>query len=100
MPKTREDRRRRRARPGKVERAGFRVLHVTSFVSLLFPALLLSRLRRPKSPDNIDPTRKLRLCPAVNGALEQVMTVERPMIRLGLSMPVGVAPTRGDAGLT
>lgn len=73
----------------KVRRAGFRVRGVTSFMSLLLPVLLLSRIRQPKSVEQFDPMSEIRLSPLTNTLLEQIMTVERLLIRRGLSMPVG-----------
>lgn len=72
----------------KVERAGFRVRRWTSFVSLLLPALLLSR-KGIKEPDQVNPEAELRLSRATNMILKRVMDFERLLIRAGLSLPLG-----------
>lgn len=72
----------------KVERAGFRVLRITSFVSLLLPALIISRLKLRQSgkvPDNSE----LTAGPLINTAFEKILDVERMIIRAGLSLPAG-----------
>lgn len=73
----------------KVRRAGFRVRCATSFMSLLLPVLLLSRLRQPKSVEQFDPMSEVRIGRLANTLLEQVMTVERQLIRQGISLPAG-----------
>lgn len=73
----------------KVRRAGFRVEHVTSFVSLLLPLMFFSRLRRQGSDNERDSNSELRIGRLVNSALEQILTVERAGIRAGLRFPFG-----------
>jgi SAM-dependent methyltransferase len=73
----------------KVRRAGFSVSRVTSFVSLLLPMMLLSRLRTGKSPANFDPTAELRIGGLANAICGAAMTAERAAIRLGVSPPAG-----------
>jgi SAM-dependent methyltransferase len=79
----------RRELVSKLEAAGFEVVRVTSFVTLLLPALILSRLadRRRKRP--YDPMDEFRLPGAVNGAMELLLRVETAAIRSGLSLPAG-----------
>jgi SAM-dependent methyltransferase len=76
---------------GKVEAAGFEVVRAASFVSLLLPMMFVSRLRmRTAATDrDFDAIDTLRQPRAVNVALETVMTVERSLIRRGLSFPAG-----------
>ncbi len=89
----------------KVEAAGFEVVRMTSFVSLLLPMLVAARLR-PRGPTadvGFDAMDELRQPHAVNVALEAVMTVERSLIRRGVSFPAGgslllVARKRHGAG--
>lgn len=75
----------------KVEAAGFDILRMTSFVSLLLPMMLASRLRARAraNPGKLDPHSELRNTRVVDRALEAVMTIERLIIRLGLSWPAG-----------
>jgi SAM-dependent methyltransferase len=73
----------------KVEKAGFDVVRMTSFVSLLLPMMFASRMRM-KAPDpSFNEIDALRLPGPVNAALELVMAVERAMIRGGVSFPAG-----------
>lgn len=75
----------------KLEAAGFEVVRMTSFVSLLLPMLVASRLRlRRGGPDEaFDAIDALRQPRAVNMSLGAVMTAERALIRGGLSFPAG-----------
>lgn len=74
---------------GKVEAAGFEVLRSTSFVSFLFPAMFLSRLRSSKSQAEFDPTDELKLPKVLNTVLYGVMRVELALIKLGINFPIG-----------
>jgi hypothetical protein len=76
---------------------------MTSFVSLLLPTLVAARLRtRGRRTDvGFDAMDELRQPRAVNSALEAVMTLERSLIRRGMSFPAGgslllVARKRSD----
>lgn len=73
----------------KVERAGFTVLHITSFVSLLLPLLFLSRLtrRQPLSDDEL--MTEFRLPSFLNMTLEKILDLERILIKTGVSLPAG-----------
>ncbi len=73
----------------KVQRAGFRIRRVTSFVTLLLPLLLVSRLRRSGKSVALDPVAELRIHPLLNGALEEVLDFERRCIQMGVSFPFG-----------
>jgi SAM-dependent methyltransferase len=75
----------------KVEAAGFDVLRMTSFVSLLLPVMFASRrlMRGERTASEFDAIDAVRLPRAVNAILEAVMSIERALIRGGLSFPVG-----------
>jgi SAM-dependent methyltransferase len=73
----------------KVERAGFETLRTTSFVSLLFPLMLIARLKPRPANREFDPTAEFKLSVPANYLLECVMDVERAMIRLGVCFPGG-----------
>jgi SAM-dependent methyltransferase len=71
--------------------AGFELVRSASFVSILLPMMLASRLRMRQAPadpefDAIDTLRQPR---PVNLALEAVMRVERSLIRHGVPFPAG-----------
>ena len=74
---------------GKIQKAGFEVIETTSFVSLLLPLMLLSRLKpKPKKKD-FDPMREVSLPRFVNWMLEKIIDFERILIKAGLRFPVG-----------
>jgi SAM-dependent methyltransferase len=72
----------------RVERAGFRVVRKTSFVSLLLPAVAFSRLRG-RGRETVDPMQESRLPGAVEGVFGAAMQAERVLIQLGVSFPAG-----------
>ncbi|HXG71630.1 MAG TPA: hypothetical protein VNJ04_13570, partial [Gemmatimonadaceae bacterium] len=72
----------------KLESAGFEVLRVTSFISVLLPLMALSRwrdARKTRGPS----ASELHVSPPVNTALRAALTAERALIRAGLSFPAG-----------
>jgi SAM-dependent methyltransferase len=79
---------RRRELLAKLSRAGFDVVHWTSFVSLLLPVLALSRLRF-RDAKTFDPLAEYRTPPFVDSAFGWVLTAERALIRSGLPLPAG-----------
>ena len=88
----------------KVEAAGFEVVRMTSFVSLLLPMMVAARLRARecRADDGFDAMEELRQPRAVDAALGVAMTIERSLIRHGLSFPAGgsllmVARKRSEA---
>ena len=76
----------------KLEHAGFRIEYATSFISLLLPLMLATRLlRKPggtEMEDQMD-AAGLNISKLTNAVLSMVMAVERGLIRLGLRMPLG-----------
>ncbi|WP_228125018.1 class I SAM-dependent methyltransferase [Candidatus Methylospira mobilis] len=68
--------------------AGFEIERSTSFVSLLLPLMLLSRLRARRDTA-FDPRDELRLNPLLNRLFEGILACERALIRAGLDLPVG-----------
>ena len=71
---------------GKVRAAGFEVLLVTSFVSLLLPLLWLNRKRASKPEDAY---AELKIGRLPNAFLAGVMSIERRLIQSGFSFPAG-----------
>lgn len=74
---------------GKLERAGYRVVKMTSFVSLLLPLMMLSRMTHTAKAADYDPLAELRIGSITNVLLERVLDAERLLIRAGLSLPAG-----------
>ena len=72
----------------KVERAGFEVLRQTSFVSLLLPAMLLTRRKKKIRRESIA-SCELQLPKLLNSMLGQIMRCEHFLIRQGASLPCG-----------
>ena len=73
----------------KVQAAGFTVLRCTSFVSLLLPAMYLSRLRNRQRREDYDDTAELRTNRIANSLMGTVMDWERMLIKSGVPMPAG-----------
>lgn len=74
----------------KVERAGFKILRSTSFVSLLLPAMFLSRFwQSHKKAKTNDATAELRIPIWINAIFHTLLTIERTMISLGVNFPIG-----------
>jgi SAM-dependent methyltransferase len=70
-----------------VERAGLRVAYRTSFVTLLLPLMLLSRMRERDRHDG--ESEGMRVSSPLNSALSAAMTLERALIVSGLRLPFG-----------
>jgi ubiquinone/menaquinone biosynthesis C-methylase UbiE len=72
----------------KIETAGFSILRSTSFVSLLLPAMVLSRWsnRRDRA---VVAEKEFQLNTVLNAVLKKIMDVERVGIRLGINLPWG-----------
>ena len=64
----------------KVERAGFEVVRVTSFVSVLLPLLIVSRMRQKFSSKQFDPAGEFDINPILSSTLETFLSGERGVI--------------------
>ncbi|MBU1980649.1 MAG: class I SAM-dependent methyltransferase [Gammaproteobacteria bacterium] len=74
----------------KVCRAGFEIVRSTSFVSLLLPAMYLSRLfKRDKIDVSMDAMAELRINPILNRIFEWLLNCELALIRVGVALPMG-----------
>jgi SAM-dependent methyltransferase len=73
----------------KVRSAGFRLQRSSSFVSLLLPLMLISRLSSRKKQVEFDPTNEFKLPAWMNAGFYQALALECRMIRLGVNFPVG-----------
>lgn len=74
---------------GRVERAGFAVRRVTSFVTLMLPAMMLSRVRDRRQESPFDPRAELQIGSVTNAVATLLSDVERYAIRMGVSWPAG-----------
>jgi 2-polyprenyl-3-methyl-5-hydroxy-6-metoxy-1,4-benzoquinol methylase len=72
----------------KVRNAGFKVRRVTSFVTLLLPAMALARIL-PRGRRKRDIESELVPPAPLNAALKAIMRVELALLRSGASLPIG-----------
>src|ERR1700730_2411864 len=72
----------------KVEQAGFRIQRMTSFISLLLPPMIYSRMRRNRSRD-FQLWKEFEISRPLNALLGSILTAERAMIARGVSFPAG-----------
>ncbi|MGA7936741.1 MAG: class I SAM-dependent methyltransferase, partial [Kovacikia sp.] len=72
----------------KVEKAGFKVIRITSFISLLLPLMVLSRSQRQQARD-YDATSEFRISGWMNSILTSILDLERKLIQIGVRFPAG-----------
>lgn len=75
-----------------VEGAGFKVIKMTSFVSLLLPLVILSRFRlKLKFMQKIDEDimAEFKIGTSLNSLLKKILDFEFFMIKLGIEFPIG-----------
>jgi SAM-dependent methyltransferase len=73
----------------KVRLAGFSIRRVTSFVTVLLPAMVLMRRRERLIATPFDPSRELVITRHVTTPLERALGLERALIARGVDLPVG-----------
>lgn len=73
----------------KLVRAGFGIVKMTSFVSVLLPLMMLSRKTRGTESPDYDPLAELRIGRVTNTLLELALDAERALIRAGVPLPFG-----------
>ncbi len=74
---------------GKVRASGFDIVYVTSFVTALLPAMLISRRRQRDVDGKRDPFHEFRLPGWLDTLLYAVMRLEIGLLKLGVSLPLG-----------
>lgn len=74
---------------GKVQAAGFQPVYVTSFMSLLLPAMALSRLQQRLKPPKDAVDDGFRIGNTLNRIFGGVCSAERQLILAGLRFPLG-----------
>ena len=83
----------RREMTGKLERAGFEIVYVTSFVTALFPSMLATRLRgrrRRASPDTKAEFAEWVILPGpLNRVCDWISRLDEAVLKLGLTLPFG-----------
>lgn len=73
----------------KVEAAGFQVVKMTSFVSLLLPLMMISRLKPKKANVKYDVLAEFKISNFLNNTLESILNLELMLIKNGISFPAG-----------
>lgn len=73
----------------KVKRSGFEILRSSSFVTLLLPAMMLSRELQKRKKGAFNPSGELSINPVLNRAFYGLMMLELLGVKLGLNYPVG-----------
>lgn len=73
----------------KVEKAGFQVLKTTSFVAILLPLMLLSRIRWRNQDEPYNYRSEFMINPWLNKSLLAALRLEHLAIRAGISFPLG-----------
>ncbi len=75
----------------KLESLGLKILHITSFVTFLLPALAVARglRRRPKGASGSTGFQDLSPGTLLNAVGEMALRLDETLIRLGLSLPWG-----------
>jgi len=77
----------------KVKRAGFEIVLTTSFMSLLFPVMLLSRVKSRVKNQDMEPEDivldEMRIGTLANSLCETVMDIELKLLKRGLRLPFG-----------
>jgi SAM-dependent methyltransferase len=75
----------------KAERAGWKPVRVTSFVTLPLPMFALSRVAGARRGRAYDLEHELGLPKPIDRCLESLMRVERAMLAHGVSFPIGAS---------
>lgn len=70
----------------KLEKAGFKVVRITGFVSLLFPFMLFSRVVNKKKVNTVN---ELSIPNWLNCFFSLIMKIELVLIKIGVSFPFG-----------
>lgn len=73
----------------KLERANFEICYSNSFVSILLPLMLLSRMRQKEETIPQDPVDELALPPILNALLYCTLQAELALTKLGMPWPCG-----------
>lgn len=69
--------------------AGFRIVRSTSFVSLLLPFMVASRIRYRRRFSTSDASSELKLPPRLNAIFSGLIGMELSVIKRGANLPVG-----------
>lgn len=75
----------------KIQKAGFKLRRMTSFVSTLLPAMWLSRRlqKNERAGAELDQSHEFAIHPLLNKAFEQCLNLEAAVIAAGVNFPIG-----------
>jgi SAM-dependent methyltransferase len=73
----------------KLMRAGFKIIQITSFVTLLLPLMLVSRYLKRSHTHDAGMMDELEIHSSLNYLLGKICAIELPIIKAGVSLPVG-----------
>lgn len=73
----------------KVKAAGFQILDTTSFVSILLPAMMLSRFLQKNGGAEKEAGAELAISPWLNSLFFQLLRIELAFIKMGVRLPLG-----------
>lgn len=74
----------------KLQKNGFEIIYISSFVFSLFPLLFISRKKpKRKKRGEKNQSQELRLPPLLNKLLEFIMYTDEFLIKIGFSLPFG-----------
>ena len=83
----------RREMVTKLQKNGFDISYCTSFLFVLFPLMLISRMfdkRRDQSQsDEVALEKRVKFSNALNWIFDRLMRIDETLIRLGISLPFG-----------
>ena len=79
----------RRDLEAKLRSAGLELRRITSFVTVLLPAMVASRLLERRTSGPFDPSVEHERAARWRRPLLGLMSAERALIRVGVSLPIG-----------
>lgn len=79
----------RRELRNKLIRAGFEIIRITSFVTLLLPLMIVSRYAKKSNIHDAGSMDEATISSSLNYLLGKICAIELPIIKAGVSLPVG-----------
>jgi len=73
----------------KVEIAGFNILKITSFVTFLFPLMIISRFLQKGNSKEYDPMLEFKISNTINRWFKSILALEQKLLQRGLTFPFG-----------
>ena len=73
----------------KVETAGFNIIKITSFVTFLFPLMVISRFFQKDESKNFDPMMEVKISTITNKLFTTILALEQRLLRKAFTFPFG-----------